>query len=248
MALSTPPRVRRPRANCSTGWPARRYPVDTRRRPVRRGTARLQLLRILVGEPNVLFLGEPHNDLDVDTLTELEDLLDGPPGSLVLVSHDRYFLERVTGHVVALLGGGNLSICRAGWAVPPPPPRGCGWRRRCRWTGGWGCQCGHRKRAAAGASQAPPQAPALAPPRGAASAPAPSGGAGAQRATQKEMARLEHQDEPTAPAQEDELTTALAEHATDYIPAHRTRRRVARGPGRERPPGGAVGLEAAEDS
>ena len=75
---------------------------------------RLQLLRILVDEPNVLFLDEPTNDLDVDTLTELEDLLDGWPGSLVLVSHDRYFLERVTDHVVALLGDGNLSYLPGG--------------------------------------------------------------------------------------------------------------------------------------
>ena len=75
---------------------------------------RLQLLRILVDEPNVLFLDEPTNDLDVDTLTELEDLLDGWPGSLVLVSHDRYFLERVTDHVVALLGDGNLSYLAGG--------------------------------------------------------------------------------------------------------------------------------------
>ncbi len=75
---------------------------------------RLQLLRILVDEPNVLFLDEPTNDLDVDTLTELEDLLDGWPGSLVLVSHDRYFLERVTDHVVALLGDGNLSFLPGG--------------------------------------------------------------------------------------------------------------------------------------
>jgi ATPase subunit of ABC transporter with duplicated ATPase domains len=48
--------------------------------------------------------------LDVDTLTELEDLLDGWPGSLVVVSHDRYFLERVTDHVIALLGDGKLSF------------------------------------------------------------------------------------------------------------------------------------------
>ena len=75
---------------------------------------RLQLLRILVDEPNVLFLDEPTNDLDVDTLTELEDLLDGWPGSLVLVSHDRYFLERVTDHVVALLGDGSLSFLPGG--------------------------------------------------------------------------------------------------------------------------------------
>src|SRR6185312_14548090 len=75
---------------------------------------RLQLLRLLAGEPNVLFLDEPTNDLDVDTLTELEDLLDGWPGSLVLVSHDRYFLERVTDHVLALLGDGRLSYLPGG--------------------------------------------------------------------------------------------------------------------------------------
>jgi ABC transport system ATP-binding/permease protein len=66
---------------------------------------RLQLLMLLMAEPNVLFLDEPTNDLDIETLTELEDLLDGWPGSLVVVSHDRYFLERVTDHVVALAGG-----------------------------------------------------------------------------------------------------------------------------------------------
>ena len=75
---------------------------------------RLQLLRILLAEPNVLFLDEPTNDLDVDTLTEMEDLLDGWPGSLVLVSHDRYFLERVTDHVLALLGDGRLSYLPGG--------------------------------------------------------------------------------------------------------------------------------------
>jgi ABC transport system ATP-binding/permease protein len=66
---------------------------------------RLQLMLILLGEPNVLLLDEPTNDLDIETLTELEDLLDGWPGSVVAVSHDRYFLERVTDHVLALVGG-----------------------------------------------------------------------------------------------------------------------------------------------
>jgi ATP-binding cassette subfamily F protein uup len=66
---------------------------------------RLQLMMVLLDEPNVLLLDEPTNDLDIDTLTELEDLLDGWPGSLVVVSHDRYFLERVTDHVVALIDG-----------------------------------------------------------------------------------------------------------------------------------------------
>jgi len=67
---------------------------------------RLQLLLVLLAEPNVLLLDEPTNDLDIDTLTELEDLLDGWSGSVVVVSHDRYFLERVTDHAVALTGGG----------------------------------------------------------------------------------------------------------------------------------------------
>ena len=61
---------------------------------------------LLLAEPNVLLLDEPTNDLDIDTLTELEDLLDGWPGSIVVVSHDRYFLERVTDTVLALTGGG----------------------------------------------------------------------------------------------------------------------------------------------
>ncbi|MCW2947997.1 MAG: transporter related protein [Actinoallomurus sp.] len=75
---------------------------------------RLQLLRLLMAEPNVLLLDEPTNDLDIETLTELEDLLDGWPGSLVLVSHDRYFLERVSDHVVALLGDGGLAMLPGG--------------------------------------------------------------------------------------------------------------------------------------
>jgi ABC transport system ATP-binding/permease protein len=75
---------------------------------------RVQLLRLLMAEPNVLLLDEPTNDLDIETLTEFEDLLDGWPGTLVVVSHDRYFLERVTEHVVALLGDGKLSFLGGG--------------------------------------------------------------------------------------------------------------------------------------
>ena len=70
---------------------------------------RLALAVELVAEPNVLLMDEPTNDLDVDTLTALEDLLDGWPGTLVVVSHDRYFVERVCGRVVALLGDGRLT-------------------------------------------------------------------------------------------------------------------------------------------
>jgi ATP-binding cassette subfamily F protein uup len=151
---------------------------------------RLQLLRILVDEPNVLFLDEPTNDLDVDTLTELEDLLDGWPGSLVLVSHDRYFLERVTDHVVALLGDGNLSFLAGGvdeyLRRRTAPPRG-------------GAAAG----AGAAASGAAPSA-------------GPAGGAGAQRTARKEMQRLERQIDRLT-GREGELSASLAAHATDYV-------------------------------
>lgn len=69
---------------------------------------RLQLLRLMVGSPNVLMLDEPTNDLDTDTLAAVEDMLDGWPGTLVVVSHDRYLLERVTDHQLALLGDGRV--------------------------------------------------------------------------------------------------------------------------------------------
>jgi ABC transport system ATP-binding/permease protein len=69
---------------------------------------RLQLMRLLMDEPNVLLLDEPTNDLDIDTLTALEDLLDGWPGTLVVVSHDRYFVERVCDDVYALMGDGAI--------------------------------------------------------------------------------------------------------------------------------------------
>ena len=69
---------------------------------------RLQLMRLLMQEPNVLLLDEPTNDLDIDTLTALEDLLDRWPGTLVVVSHDRYFVERVCDDVFALTDGGAL--------------------------------------------------------------------------------------------------------------------------------------------
>jgi ATP-binding cassette subfamily F protein uup len=75
---------------------------------------RVQMLRLLMDEPNVLLLDEPTNDLDIETLTEFEDLLDGWPGTLVVVSHDRYFLERVTEHVVALLGDAKLAFLAGG--------------------------------------------------------------------------------------------------------------------------------------
>ena len=75
---------------------------------------RFQLLRLLLTEPNVLLLDEPTNDLDIETLNVVEDFLDGWPGTLVVVSHDRYFLERVTDSVWALLGDGQISMLPRG--------------------------------------------------------------------------------------------------------------------------------------
>ena len=65
---------------------------------------RLQLTRLLMDSPNVLLLDEPTNDFDIETLTELEDLLDSYGGVLIVISHDRYFLERVCDRFVGLLG------------------------------------------------------------------------------------------------------------------------------------------------
>jgi ATP-binding cassette subfamily F protein uup len=75
---------------------------------------RLQLLRLLMAEPNVLLLDEPTNDLDTDTLAALEDLLDTWAGTLVVVSHDRYLVERVCDSVAALLGDGRLAALPGG--------------------------------------------------------------------------------------------------------------------------------------
>ncbi|MFI5782732.1 ABC-F family ATP-binding cassette domain-containing protein [Nocardia sp. NPDC051570] len=70
---------------------------------------RLQLTRILMSEPNVLLLDEPTNDLDIDTLQQLEDLLDGWAGTLVVISHDRYLIERICDSTWALFGDGKLT-------------------------------------------------------------------------------------------------------------------------------------------
>jgi ATPase subunit of ABC transporter with duplicated ATPase domains len=69
---------------------------------------RFQLLRLLFTEPNVLILDEPTNDLDTDMLAAMEDLLDTWPGTMIVVSHDRYLLERVTDQQYALLGDGKV--------------------------------------------------------------------------------------------------------------------------------------------
>ena len=155
---------------------------------------RLQMLRLLMTEPNVLLLDEPTNDLDIEMLTEFEDLLDSWPGTLVVVSHDRYFLERVTDHVDAMLGDGRVS------ALP----------------GGVDDYL-ERVRARRAAFAAAP-APGPARPGGPATAESGGGlapGSAAERAARKELQRLERQIERTA-AREDVLSSELAENATDY--------------------------------
>jgi len=158
---------------------------------------RVQMLRLLMDEPNVLLLDEPTNDLDIETLTEFEDLLDGWPGTLVVVSHDRYFLERVTEHVVALLGDGKLSF-----------------------LGGGVEEYLARVRADRAAPAAGPalDARAAQPPRSSAqmqAAATPKASAGQERAARKELQRLERQLERLS-AREAELAEQLAANATDY--------------------------------
>ncbi|WP_131769474.1 ABC-F family ATP-binding cassette domain-containing protein, partial [Candidatus Protofrankia californiensis] len=75
---------------------------------------RLQLLRLLMERPNVLLLDEPTNDLDTDTLAALEDVLDSWPGTIVAISHDRYFLERTCDTIFAMLGDGSLVMLPGG--------------------------------------------------------------------------------------------------------------------------------------
>ncbi|CAB0838825.1 ABC transporter ATP-binding protein [Corynebacterium diphtheriae] len=70
---------------------------------------RLQLTRVLMSEPNLLLLDEPTNDLDIDTLQELESLLDGWAGTLIVISHDRYLIERIADSTWALFGDGQLT-------------------------------------------------------------------------------------------------------------------------------------------
>jgi ATP-binding cassette subfamily F protein uup len=157
---------------------------------------RLQLMLLLLGEPNVLLLDEPTNDLDIETLTELEDLLDGWPGSVVAVSHDRYFLERVTDHVLALVGG-QLAFLPGGVEEY--------------------LELRDAQRAAATAAPAAILAGgAGARTAGAGEAAASGAGAAArQRAGQKELARLERQISKLA-GTESALSDKLAASATDY--------------------------------
>ncbi|WP_316526609.1 ABC-F family ATP-binding cassette domain-containing protein [Kitasatospora brasiliensis] len=152
---------------------------------------RLQLLRLLMDEPNVLFLDEPTNDLDIETLNQLEDLLDGWPGSMIVISHDRFFIERTTDTVHALLGDKKMRML----------PNGVDeyLERRARMAA-----------AAAAAASAAASSPVS-------SADTPTAGlsGGDLRAAKKEMQKLERQiaklDE-----KESKLHAQLAEHAADF--------------------------------
>lgn len=78
---------------------------------------RLYLLRTLMGEPNVLFLDEPTNDLDIQTLSILEDYLEQFPGAVITVSHDRYFLDRTVDHLFAFEGQGRIRDFMGNYSV-----------------------------------------------------------------------------------------------------------------------------------
>ncbi len=135
---------------------------------------RLQLMRLLMDEPNVLLLDEPTNDLDIDTLTALEDLLDGWPGTLVVVSHDRYFVERVCDDVYGLMGDGAIRHLPGGIeqylalraaepeaSAPPAQERRAGAGGAARLRRGRARACGPCRRGSRSARPAPrPSAPA----------------------------------------------------------------------------------------
>ncbi|MBZ5737754.1 ABC-F family ATP-binding cassette domain-containing protein [Nocardioides sp. GBK3QG-3] len=151
---------------------------------------RFQLLRLLLSEPNVLLLDEPTNDLDIDTLNVVEDFLDGWPGTLIVVSHDRYFLERVTDSVWALLGDGRISML----------PRGVDEYLERR------AEALHLLEQAQAAEAARPAA---------AETPRAKAGSAEERAARKVIARIDRQLERIA-EQEAALNAEVLEHAQDY--------------------------------
>ncbi|MBK3557828.1 ABC-F family ATP-binding cassette domain-containing protein [Streptomyces sp. MBT56] len=149
---------------------------------------RLQILRLLMDEPNVLFLDEPTNDLDIETLTQLEDLLDGWPGSMIVISHDRFFIERTTDKVMALLGDRALRML----------PRGIDeyLERRQKLE-----EAATPSAAAPRSSSAPAAAPAVS--------------AQASRAAKKELQKVERQLDKLS-TRETTLHKQIADNATDF--------------------------------
>jgi ATP-binding cassette subfamily F protein uup len=160
---------------------------------------RFQLLRLLLTEPNVLLLDEPTNDLDIETLTVLEDFLDSWPGTLVVVSHDRYFLERVCDSVWGLLGDGQVSLL----------PRGVDQyleHRRATTTPAAGVGTA----AATTAAERSPEAF-----EGAGADPVTRPGSAEERAARKALARTERRLERIS-AREAELDAAILEAGSDH--------------------------------
>jgi ATP-binding cassette subfamily F protein uup len=150
---------------------------------------RLQLLLVIASRPNVLFLDEPTNDFDLDTLRVLEDFLEDWPGALVVVSHDRTFLDRTTDHLVAVAGDGSVAAVPGGVA---------GWVAR--------VEQGDARRAGSLPSRSPRDTPA---------APVAKPGAGGSppmgrqlREAEKNMVRLQRQ--------RDRITQALT-GAVDHV-------------------------------
>ncbi|OEU87043.1 glycerophosphodiester phosphodiesterase [Streptomyces abyssalis] len=180
---------------------------------------RLQILRLLMDEPNVLFLDEPTNDLDIETLTQLEDLLDGWPGSLVVISHDRFFVERTTDQVYALLGDGALRMLPRG--IEEYLERRARQRESAQTnTNAPAASRTSASSSAAGRSSSSSSAPSSS--SAASSSGSSASGVQAQRkpaaaarAGQKEMQRIERQLDRIGEKQT-ELHEALAEHATDF--------------------------------
>ena len=147
---------------------------------------RLQMLRLLAGEPNVLLLDEPTNDLDTDTLASLEDLLDSWPGTMIVASHDRYLVERVTDVVYGMFGDGRLVHLPGGID-----------EYLARTAGG---------PLSAGVATASGSAPTA---RG------PGMSAAEERAARKELGKLERQL-TRLDSREKQLNESLAAHGSDY--------------------------------
>jgi ATP-binding cassette subfamily F protein uup len=154
---------------------------------------RLQLLRLLLTQPNVLLLDEPTNDLDTDTLAELEDLLDSWAGTLVVVSHDRYLIERVCDSTVALLGDASLAALPGG--IDEYLRRRAADLRTAEQN-----ERADRQQARQDGTAEPGRSAAV---------------RTDARAARKELARLER-ELAKLDRREAELHRALAEHATDY--------------------------------
>jgi ABC-type sulfate/molybdate transport systems ATPase subunit len=161
-----------------------------------------------MGEPNLLVLDEPTNDLDTDTLAAIEDTLDSWPGTLVVVSHDRYLLERVTDHQVALLGDGRIRDL----------PGGVEQYLQLRKAALAAQVAGSSQSGGSTSSaSAAPVVPASSPPLGDHALPARAAvvDAGEARAARKEMTRIERQISKLT-GQEEKLHAEMVEKATDH--------------------------------